>query len=137
MEQLQLSPVEKNGDAFMNALKAGSLLAIRSKNDFLYCVLRNKLFHLFTHTPGSPGGGQKQFPEDEKYTAVIRNLSTLCDLAIAVNFNEKEMNLYNVMASAEEAILETFPGDDRDADATVDFMSYTEEDFSDEGNDIE
>ena len=31
------------------------------------------------------------------------------------------MNLYGVMASAEEAILTAFPGNDRDADEDVEF----------------
>ena len=34
---------------------------------------------------------------------------------------DKDFNLYGVMYAAEEGILDMFPGDDRDADGTVDF----------------
>jgi hypothetical protein len=121
-ERLSLSLIAKDGAAMLETLTAGKLAVVRSKNDFMYVLLRGGTFHMFTHTPGSPEGGQKQFPQDEKYTAIVKNFATLADICVAVEFDEQSMNLYHVMSSAEEAILVEFPGDDRDADEAIDFM---------------
>jgi len=75
---------------------------------------------MFSHTPGAPGGGQKQFPKDEKHTAIIKKIADISDTAYVVEF-DKNLNLYGVMYTAEEAILSMFPGDDRDNDGVVDF----------------
>jgi hypothetical protein len=46
-------------------------------------------------------------------------------MCILVKYNEKKTNLFHVLASAEDAILTEFPGDDRDADEAVDFTPPT------------
>ncbi|MDR1588699.1 MAG: hypothetical protein LBS51_00715 [Oscillospiraceae bacterium] len=86
----------------------------------MYILERDGEFHMFSHTPGAPGGGQKRFPKDEKHTAVIRRIADLSDSVYLVEFGG-ELDIYGVMYSAEEGILSMFPGDDRDGDAVVDF----------------
>lgn len=124
-DTIHLEPLPKEGGKLEQALSEGKLAVARSKNDFLYILDRGGQFHMFTHTPGSPGGGQKQFPKDEKYTAMVCNLAGLADALFAVEFAEG-MDLYGVLASAEEAILTAFPGSDRDADEMVDFSLHPE-----------
>jgi hypothetical protein len=131
-EQFNLELLPKDGEKLLDALKAERMVVVRSKNDFMYILLRGGTFHMFMHTPGSPDGGQNKFPEDEKYTAIVKNFANLSELAVAVTFDGKSMNLYNVMASAEEAILTEFPGDDRDADEIVDFTPPTATDNGDD-----
>ena len=58
--------------------------------------------------PSAPG---KRFPEDEKYTAMVKSLATVADAVFAATFDEK-MNLFGVLASAEHGILSLFPGEE-------------------------
>ena len=120
-EMLSIELMPKDGDKLMAALALGRMAVARSKNDFLFILDDDKEFRLFTHTPGSPGGGRKQFPKDEKYSAIIRSLAAVADGVFVVEF-DKRLDLYGVMASAEEGILSMFPGDDRDQDEDVEFF---------------
>ena len=120
MDNIDLDLLPKDGDRVLKELADGNLVVARSKNDFLYILDFDGQFHMFTHTPGAPGGGQKQFPKDEKFTATVRKMADISDAVYLVAF-DKNLNLYGVMATAEEAILEMFPGEDRDADGVIDF----------------
>ncbi|MDR0818810.1 MAG: hypothetical protein LBN43_04475 [Oscillospiraceae bacterium] len=138
MEQLSLSLLPKDGVKMLDSLRAGNLIAVKSKNDFMYVILRKGEYQMFLHTIGAPNGGTKRFEDNEKYAAIVKNFAQLSDLAVEVAFDEKTMNIYHVMASAEEAILTEFPGDDRDLDETVDFTPPNElEDDGDEGSEDE
>jgi len=120
MENINLDMLPKDGERLLEELTAGNMVVTRSKNDFLYILDDEKQFHLFTHTTGAPGGGQRQFPKDEKHTAMVRKLADLSDAMYLVEF-DKKLNLYAVMYTAEEAILDMFPSENRDEDGMVDF----------------
>jgi len=120
MENINLDILPKDGERILQELAAGNMVIARSKNDFLYILDFDGQFHMFSHTPGAPGGGQKQFPKDEQYTATVRKLADLSDAVYMAEF-DKDLNLYGVMYTAEEGILAMFPGEDRDSDGTVDF----------------
>lgn len=122
-------------DKIIEQLNAGNMVIVRSKNDFIYILDFNSEFHLFSHTPGSPGGGQKRFPKDEKYTATIRSLGKLADFVYMAEF-DKSMNIYGVMCSAEEGILSLFPGDDRNSDSDIEFVIRDAEKQQDENTPI-
>ena len=126
MENINLDMLPKEGERALKELAAGNMVVARSKNDFLYIVVIDDQFHMFSHTAGAPGGGQRQFPRDEKYTATVRNLAEIADAVFLVEF-EKNLNLYGVMYTAEEGILEMFPGEDREGDGMVDFGLPDEE----------
>ena len=102
-------------------LATGNMVIARSKNDFMYILDFGGEFHMFSHTPGAPGGGQRQFPKDEKYTAAVRNIVELADYVYLCEF-EASMNLYGVMYTAEEGILSMFPGENRDGDGALEFI---------------
>jgi hypothetical protein len=123
---VNLSILPKESDKIMKVLADDNMVVARSKNDFLYILEFDDEFHLFSHSPISPRGSQKRFPKDEKYTAIIRNFVNLADSLFMVEFN-KELNIYGVMCSAEEGILNMFPGDDRDADADIEFVCPNQE----------
>lgn len=120
MENINLDLLPKDGELLLKELASGKMAVARSKNDFLYILDMDGQFHLFTHTAGAPGGGQKQFPKDEQYTATVRKLADLADAVYTVEY-DKSFNLYGVMYTAEEGILSMFPGDDRDSDEVIDF----------------
>ena len=120
MESINLELLPKDNERVLKELSEGKLIVARSKNDFIYIVAMDDLFHMFIHTPGNPDGGQKQYPIDEKNLAVVRKVVELADFIYVAEF-DKEMELYSVLFTAEEAILELFPGEDRDSDGMVDF----------------
>ena len=121
MEHLEMTLLPKDGVALLAALESGAMVVVKSKQDFMYVILRNDEYHMFMHTVGAPNGGSKRFTADEKYTAVVKNFAELSDLLVSVAFDDKTMNIYNVMASAEEAILDEFPDGSGEPDAIVDF----------------
>ena len=120
MENINLDVLPKDGGRVLKELADGNMVIARSKNDFLYIIDYDGQFFMFTHTSGAPGGGQRQFPKDEKYTATVRNLAEVSD-AVYVAEYDKSLNLYGVMYTAEEGILSMFPGEDRDSDGMIDF----------------
>ena len=126
MESVNLDMLPKDGERALRELAEGKMVIARSKNDFLYIVDFNGEFHMFTHTPGAPGGGQRQFPKDEKYTATVKKLAEIADAVYSAEY-DKGLNLYGVMYAAEEGILSMFPGEDRDNDGMVDFGLPEEE----------
>jgi len=118
---IRLDVLPKDADRILEELSKGNIVAARSKNNFMYMLDDGGEYRLFTHTPGSPGGGRKAFPINEKYTALIRSFAGMSDSLFLVEF-DKGMNLFGVLAGAEEGILNMFPGNDRDADGTVEFL---------------
>ena len=133
MENINLDLLPKDGERMLQELAAGNMVVARSKNDFLYILDFGGQFHMFRHSPGAPGGGQRQFPKDEQYTATVRKLADISDAVYLVEF-DKGLDLYSVMYTAEEGILALFPGEDRDSDGMVDFGApLTDVD----GNDLE
>jgi len=107
----------------MEVLSRGNMVAARSGNDFLYLIHETKedSFRMYTHTPGLPEGGTKQFPRNEQNTALIGKLAQIADAVYLVEF-EDGMNLFSVMASAEEGILSLFPGENGDQDGEIEFV---------------
>lgn len=124
---IDLEVLGKNGDRVLEELERGKLIAARSKDDFLYILERGGTYHMFTHAVGSPEGGNKRFPKDEKYTAMVKSLATVADAVFAATFDEK-MNLFGVLASAEHGILSMFPGAGEDEDGVITFSIPGEDD---------
>jgi endo-alpha-1,4-polygalactosaminidase (GH114 family) len=118
---VNLSVLPKEGAAFLDALKEGRMVVARSQNDFLFILDSEQTFVFFSHRPGSPEGGRKQFPRDEKHIAIVKNLATVADAVYSVEYH-KDMNFFGVMSSAEHGILSLFPGDARDEDEEIEFV---------------
>jgi hypothetical protein len=120
VENINLDLLPTDGDRMLEEIDKGNLAIARSKADFLYMVALNGRIHMFSHTIGAPGGGQKDFERDEKSVAIVRKVTGLADACYVCEF-DKGFNIYHVMATAEQAILDMFPGTDRDNDGVVDF----------------
>jgi hypothetical protein len=118
---INLELLPNDGNKIIAVLSSGNMIVARSKNDFLYIIDKNNEYHLFSHSPGSQNGGRKRFPKNEKYTAIIRNFANLADSLYLVIY-EKTFDIYGVMYSAEEGILNMFPGSDRESDEDIDFI---------------
>ncbi|MBN2039785.1 MAG: hypothetical protein JW864_07075 [Spirochaetes bacterium] len=129
---INLDILPKDGNKIIDELKKGNMVIARSGNDFLYMLDKDSEFHLFTHSPGSQQGGKKQFPKDEKHTAIMRNFANLADTLYLVIF-DKSFDIFGVMYSAEEGILNMFPGNDRDADEDIEFIIPDKESVNNNG----
>ncbi len=109
-DSVTLDLLPKDGERILHELKSGNMVVFRSKDDFLYTLEFNGQYHMFSHTLGAQGGGQRQFPVNEKYQASVRKLCDLADSVYLCIF-DKSMNLYGVLQSAEDGIISMFPGD--------------------------
>lgn len=120
MENINLDLMPADGERMLEEISKGNMSIARSKNDFLYIVELDDVYHMFSHTIGAPGGGQKQYQKDEKGAAIVKKVADLADACYVCEF-DKGFNIYSVMATAESAILDMFPGEDRSNDGIVDF----------------
>ena len=132
MENISLDILPKDGERLLKELAAGNMVITRSKNDFLYILDFDEQFHMFTHTLGAPGGGQRRFPKDEKHIATVKKLADISDAVYLAEY-DKRLDVFAVMYTAEEGILAMFPGEDRDNDGMVDF-SLPKTGEGDDGN---
>jgi hypothetical protein len=120
-DNIRLDVLPKDGTRILEELSKGNIVVARSKNDFMYVLDEGGEYRLFSHTPGTPNGGRKSFPKNEKHTAIIRSFAEVSDALFMVEYDRK-LNFHGVLASAEEGILSMYPGNDRDADETVEFF---------------
>ena len=127
-----LDLLPKDGERVLQELKDGNMVIFRSTNDFLYAMEFNKQYHMFSHTRGAPGGGQRQFEVNEKYMASVRKLADLSDAVFLCIF-DKSMHLYSVLQSAEDGIISMFPGDNHDNDEIVEFAPWNRDKGKDGG----
>jgi len=125
-EIINIEPIQKDGEKVLSELKNKRMVVARSSDDFLYVIDFQNQFHMFSHTVGAAGGGQRQFPKNEKYRATVKKVAELADSVFSIEY-DREMNLYSVMATAEDAILSMFPSGDRDKDASVEFAPWARE----------
>jgi hypothetical protein len=120
-DKINLKILARDGNEFMDALGRGEMLAACSKGQFLYILASDDRFQLFSHTVGAADGGRKSFPIDEKHRAVVKNLANLADSLYSVGFTA-DMNIYGVMASAEEAVCAMFPEYGADNAGDIEFV---------------
>ena len=119
--QIEIAPLQKDGEKLMEALGNGHMVAILSKGEILY-AFADKEYLCYIHPIGSEEGRCKRFERTEQNRAVIKNLANLADQLFDVTY-EKHMHHLGVMASAEQGIVEfldaigQMPADD------FDFMS--------------
>ena len=118
-----LDLLPKDGERVLLELKNGNMVIFRSKNDFLFTMEFNGQYHMFSHTLGAQGGGQRQFAVNEKYMTSVRKLADLSD-AVYLCIFDKGMNLYGVLQSAEDGILSMFPSEESDNNETVEFAPW-------------
>ncbi|MDR2132712.1 MAG: hypothetical protein LBP30_05115 [Clostridiales Family XIII bacterium] len=104
-DKIDLRMLARDGNAPSEALARGELLVAQANENFLYILESDGCFKLFSHMAGAGSGGKKSFPIDEKHRAIVKNLANIADALYAVGF-DADMDVFGVMASAEEAICE-------------------------------
>jgi hypothetical protein len=120
-DKINLKILARDGDELMDALGRGDMIAARSKGQFLYILISDDKFQLFSHMTGAASGGRKSFPIDEKHRAVVKNLANMADSLYSVGF-AADMDIYGVMVSAEEAVCAAFPEFGADEAGDVEFV---------------
>jgi hypothetical protein len=120
-DKINLKILARDGNEFMDALGRGEMLAAYSKGQFLYILALDDRFQLFSHMTGAASGGRKSFPIDEKHRAVVKNLANMAESLYAVGF-AADMDIYGVMASAEEAVCAMFPACGADDAGDIEFV---------------
>jgi hypothetical protein len=120
-DKINLKILARDGGGLMDALDRGDMIAARSKEHFLYILVSDGRFQLFSHMTGAAGGGKKSFPIDEKHRAVVKNLANMAESLYSVGF-AADMDICGVMASAEEAVCATFPDCGADGEGDIEFV---------------
>lgn len=106
-EEIQLSTIPLQTKIVMQELEKGHLVAIRSKNDFLYILEDGTRYKLFTHTVGEKEAGKRVSDKNENSPTMIDGMVRVAEAAYAAEYGN--MNVYGVMAAMEDAILTRFP----------------------------
>ncbi len=120
-EEIHISVLGKDPEAALKELSPCTMVAGRSHDDFLYIFNAADEYMVFSHTLGFSEGGRKSFGKDDKGTAIVKNLLDVAESVFAVEFG-RDFNIYGVMCSAEEAIINMFPSADVDLNEDIDFF---------------
>lgn len=118
---IQISPLQKDGEALIGALEKGHMVAVLSKGEILYAFLEQQ-YLCYIHPLGSEEGRCKRFPKTEQSRAVIKNLAELADQLFEVEY-ESYMHHLGVMASAEQGIVEFLDSIGQMPASDFDFMT--------------
>lgn len=101
---VQLGPLEKDGEKMMARLESGQMIGILSKTEVMYVFLLNGAYQCFIHPLGAPEGRRKAFPRDEEHRAVVKNLANLADQLFEITY-QPDMHPMGVMVAAERGII--------------------------------
>jgi hypothetical protein len=120
-QKISIGPLAKDGEKLISSLEKGHMVAILSKAEVMYTLLRGD-YLCYIHPIGAEEGRAKRLPRTEECRAVVKNLANLADQLFEVEF-APEMDVLGVMQAAEAGIVEfldsigQLPADD------VDFMT--------------
>jgi hypothetical protein len=120
-QKISIGPLAKDGEKLISSLEKGHMVAILSKAEVMYTLLRGD-YLCYIHPIGAEEGRAKRLPRTEECRAVVKNLANLADQLFEVEF-APEMDVLGVMQAAETGIVEfldsigQLPADD------VDFMT--------------
>ncbi len=101
---IQLSVLEKDGDALMQALDRGHMVAILAENELMFVFSEGRRYLCYIHALDAEEGRAKAFPRDEEHRAVIRHMAQLGDLFFEAQF-KPGMERMGVMFAAEQGII--------------------------------
>lgn len=100
---VQLSPLEKDGEKLIAALEEGHMVAILSQLEILYVILDSG-YRCYIHPIGAEEGRAKRLPRTGECRAVVKNLANLADQIFVAKF-KKGMDIMGVMEAAENGIV--------------------------------
>ena len=122
---IELRPMEKDGEKMLEAIKNGSMIAVLSGTEIMYTFLYRGAYQCFIHKMDAEEGRCKSWPVDERNTAMIKNLPSAADKLFEI-IQKPGMHYMGVMVAAEKGIISyldatgQLPADD------YDFMEWSE-----------
>ncbi len=121
MDDICLEQLPKDGKKLLEALNAGKLAVLRTRDDFLYLLDAGENYQMFSHTAGQTQAGRRLQPKDLTKPDAFDQMAQYAETVFSVQF-DRAMDIPTVLYSAENAILEAFPmvGEQE----KIDFSSY-------------
>ncbi len=120
---VQLKPLEMDGEKLLETLRAGKMVGVLSKMEMMYVFLYHGGYHCFIHPLDGEEGRRKSFPENERNTAMFKNLTAAADQLFAITPKEG-MDPMGVMVAAERGIIAYLDMTGQLPAEDVDFMSW-------------
>ena len=102
-QKITIGPLECDGEKLIRSLEKGNMVAILSKAEIMYTLLRGD-YLCYIHPIGAEEGRAKRLPNNKECRAVVKNLSGLADQLFEVEF-DRNMDTMGVMQAAENAIV--------------------------------
>ena len=122
---IQLSPMEKDGVKFLEILNKGEMGAVVSGMEIMYVFLFNKAYQCFIHKMDAEEGRRKTWPINERNTAMMKNLPAAADHMFEI-VPKPDMHPIGVMVAAEKGIISYLDITGQLPAEDMDFMSWQE-----------
>ena len=122
---IQLSPMEKDGVKFLEILNKGEMGAVVSGMEIMYVFLFNKAYQCFIHKMDAEEGRRKTWPINERNTAMMKNLPAAADHMFEI-VPKPDMHPIGVMVAAEKGIISYLDITGQLPAEDMDFMSWKE-----------
>ena len=120
---IQLSPMEKDGVKFLEILNKGEMGAVVSGMEIMYVFLFNNAYQCFIHKMDAEEGRRKSWPINERNTAMLKNLPAAADFMFEI-IPKPEMHPMGVMVAAERGIISFLDATGQLPAEDSDFMSW-------------
>lgn len=122
---IQLRPMEKDGNKIIEALSSAKMVAVLSKLEIMYVFAFRHDYQCFIHRMDAEEGRRKAFPINERNTAMMKNLSAAADLLFEIT-PKADMDPIGVMVAAEKGIISYLDVTGQLPAEDVDFMQWQE-----------
>lgn len=128
---IQLSPLEKDGEKLLTALNSAKMVAVLSKMEIMYVFVFRNEYQCFIHPLEAEEGRRKSFPINERNTAMMKNLTSVADLLFEIT-PKATMNPMGVMVAAERGIISYLDATGQLPAEDTDFMQWKEQSVEDD-----
>ena len=123
---VQLSPMEKDGEKFIKILGKGEMGAVVSGMEIMYVFVFQDAYQCFIHRMDAEEGRRKSWPLNERNTAMMKNLPAAADHMFEI-VPKKDMHPMGVMVAAEKGIISYLDMTGQLPAEDMDFMSWQEQ----------
>ena len=123
---IQLSPMEKDGQRFLEILSKGEMGAVVSGMEIMYVFVFNDAYQCFIHKMDDDEGRRKSWPINERNTAMMKNLPSAADHMFEI-VPKPDMHPMGVMVAAEKGIISYLDVTGQLPAEDMDFMSWQDQ----------
>ena len=123
---IQLSPMEKDGEKFLEILSKGEMGAVVSGMEIMYVFVFQDAYQCFIHKMDAEEGRRKSWPLNERNTAMMKNLPAAADHMFEI-VPKPDMHPMGVMVAAEKGIISYLDVTGQLPAEDMDFMSWQEQ----------